>query len=49
MSIDIMRNSCLRLRLWFIYFEIRVTNYVRLFCKSLEEKKIWKAWVGPFF
>jgi len=36
MSIDIMRISCLRLRLWFIYFENRVTNYVGYFAK------VWK-------
>jgi len=40
MSIDIMRNSCLRLRLWFIYFENRVTNYVGYLakvCKKFEK------------
>jgi len=42
MSIDIMRNSCLR----FIYFENRVTNYVDYFAKV--GKKNLKTWVGPF-
>jgi len=37
MSIDIMRKSCLRLRLYIIYFENRVANYVDFF-KLLERK-----------
>jgi len=37
MSIDIMRNSCLRLRLWFIYFENRATNYVGYFVKVFKK------------
>jgi len=42
MSIDIMRTSWLRLRLWFIYlFRKQGYKLCRLFCKSLEEK----AWV----
>jgi len=48
MSIDIMRNNFLRLQLWFIYFENRVTNYVRLFCKSLEKKNM-KSMGWPLF
>jgi len=51
MSIDIIRNSCLRLRLWFIYFENRVINFVGSFGtlrKVSEKKKSEKAWVGPF-
>jgi len=39
MSIDIMRNSCLMLRLWFIYLENRVTNYEGYFTKVQEKSE----------
>jgi len=37
MIIDIIQNSCLRLWLWFIYFENRVTNYVVCLGKKFEK------------
>jgi len=45
MSIDIMRNSCLRLLLWFVYTletGLQITGYVQNW------EKIGKAWVGPY-
>jgi len=47
MSIDIMRSSCLRLRLRFIYlFRKQGYKLCRLFCKRW--KKIWKHGLALF-